>query len=538
MASHTQKPMVITVPNRWCIAALFVGFFYLPAVGAQALRVEQAPQSAEHRGAPSPVCDPDSIDTTFTFANLPGSEQTITLHFRNKSDAACRIYGPAGVSFASGVDSMSVNNCWLCDQNHRSSLAPDRQPGNEFILAPDERAAVDLEWASAGRSCEWADWANISLRWAVDHRYPYGYIFTPSEWPMRICSPVMSAGYRADADQLSTGQMSAVVLNVSVAQSPIYSDEQVRLHAELSGQTLPPTPPVGCASLYSVRQGPTIGVRFAPLLTQGSTSKRSYTPEQIKEDKQRKWPPSPWKTDHLRTCAIPSGRAIADVDISAEDLADVTHIEWRTASPPNDIPTFAMAPTHFNVLDADSLAPNWGGSEGGIRAGLSVDRDHFRLNEQIPVHLRWENVNAAMPLAEGECWIPTAVEIQGSRHVVVQTILIQWLCPGHGRGPIAMPEGKPRRTFFALSTESPATAVFDTHPNTYDPLTGTTRAVLPGAGVYYLVAVWSPHVLEPFDPETNKTPVLPGMGEGQFGKIYATARSLPVRIELAPANDR
>lgn len=35
----------------------------------------------------------------------------------------------------------------------------------------------------------------------------------------------------------------------------------------------------------------------------------------------------------------------------------------------------------------------------GIRAGLSVDRASFSLGEWIPLHLRWEDVNATMPLA-------------------------------------------------------------------------------------------------------------------------------------------
>jgi hypothetical protein len=480
----------------------------------------KAPQAVEHEAGQSPLCDPDLIDGTFTFASLPAGEQTVSLHFQNKSNAACRLHGQAGPSFAVDGHSMHVASCWLCDQNNTPSPATERQLGNQILLAPGEGATLDLHWASTGESCQWADWVDFFVQWAKQT----GYLFIPSDWPMHICSAVKSAGYRAEANSASIGEVRGEMLRVSVMQAAIYSDEHATLHAELSGQTTSVAQPPGCASLYTVRQGPSMATRLDPLPTMGSFSRPSYTPEQIKEDKERAWPS--WKKDHLRRCEIAGGRATADADISAADLANVTHIEWRTAPVPGEDPVFLTATTHFSVLDVDTLAPNWGDPVEGIQAGLSIDRASFSLGERVPLHLRWENVNAAMPLAQGECKEPEpALEIQDSQHNVVRTIPIEPGCMGHGWGPFTIQKGKAQRTFIELTT---------THPP-MPPFITDVPADLPGPGVYYLVSVWSPRVLDAPDADTDKTPRIGS--SGRVGKVYATARSLPVRIEVAPGNN-
>ena len=80
-----------------------------------------------------------------------------------------------------------------------------------------------------------------------------------------------------------------------------------------------------------------------------------------------------------------------------------------------------------------------------------------------------------------------------------------------------MEKGKVQRTFIELATAHP------TEISTFNDV----RSELPGPGVYYLVSVWSPLVLES-DAEPDKRRI----GSGHVGKVYATARSLPVRIEV------
>jgi hypothetical protein len=471
----------------------------------------EAAQVLEHGTQETPLCDPDQIDGTFTFASLPAGKQTISLHFQNKSNAACRLQGQAGASFAVDGHSMTIARCWLCELNYTPSLLTERQPGNQILLAPGERATLDLQWASTGESCQWADWVDFSIHWSK----PTVYLFVPSNWPLHICSAVKSGGYRREVRSPSMGAVKDELMRVSVTPTVIYSDEHAVLHAELAVPPAASASPAGCASLYTVRHGPSVPARFEPLGTVGLSLRPSITPEEITEDKERG--PS-WKTYHQRRCDIAAGQTTADAPISAADLVNVTHIEWRTAPGAGEEPVFLMAATHFSVLDVDTLEPNWGDPSKGIRAGLSIDKASFTLGERVPLHLRWENVNAAMPLAEGECKEPEPeLEIQDSQHNVVRTIPNMTTCTGHGWGPFMIQKGKAQRTFIELATA---------HSTQTSPL-NDFRGELPGPGVYYLVSVWSPLVLEP-DAEPDNTRI----GSGHVGKVYATARSLPVRIEV------
>jgi hypothetical protein len=504
--------------NRFCLLTLFLVVSTVATGHAQTLPAIEAPQTMQHEAGQSPLCDPDSIDGTFTFADQPAGEQTVSLHFQNKGNAACRLHGEAGPSFAVDGHSMGVASCWLCDQNGTPPPAPERMSGNQIVLAQGERARLDLRWASTGESCQYADWVNFYVQWEKQT----AYLFIPSEWPLHICSAVKSAGYRAEANSPSNGEARDGMLRVSVMPATVYSDEHAMLHVELTRSTNSVAQSAGCASLYMVSQAPSMVTRLDPLLTMGSVSRPSYTPEQTKEDKERAWPS--WKKDHLRRCEIANGKAAADANIAASFLANVTHIEWRTAPAPGEDPVFLTAATHFSVLDVDTLAPNWGEPVEGIQAGLSVDRARFSLGERVPLHLRWENVNAAMPLAQGECKEPEpALEIQDSQHKVIQTIPVQPWCMGHGWGPFTIEKGKAQRTFVELTA----------HPTTPAPFSDI-RGELPGPGVYFLVSVWSPRILDAADAETDKTPRIGS--SGRFGKVYATARSLPVRVEVTSAD--
>ena len=92
-------------------------------------------------------------------------------------------------------------------------------------------------------------------------------------------------------------------------------------------------------------------------------------------------------------------------------------------------------------------------------------------------------------------------------------------------GPFAMEKGKAARTFRELTTASPQAPVGLT-PISPD---------LPGPGVYFLVSVWPPHVLDPLDPATPEW--LRRKRAGRFGNLSGNTRSLPVRIEIGPVSD-
>lgn len=417
---------------------------------------------------------------------------------------------------------MSVDICPFCGQDGKPLYMWQVQPGNQIILAPGQTAAIDLNWASKGESCQWADWTNISFNWSesIDFRKFADFLFIPNEWPMHICSPVRSYGYRAETDSPFMGEGAG--LSVSLQEKTVYSDERATLHVELTNPTRRRDEPDGCASLYAVRHSADLERRLEPLPTVNRTMVLPYTPEQISENKDRAWPE--WKKDFLRACDIAGGATTADAEIAASDLAQVTHIEWRTAPVRGGVPTFLIAPAHVKVLDVDTLAPNWGEPVDGVRAGLSVDRERFVVGEHIPLHLRWEDVGAKLTLASGECGDPQPeLEIQDAEHQVLMTMPTSRGCRGHGWGPFAMAKGKPFHNYAELTTGLPRERRHF----------WITVGSLPRPGVYYLVAVWSPRKL---DQAVADGEVALRMRAGRMGDVYTTAHSSPVRIEVEPVN--
>jgi hypothetical protein len=509
--------------HRLCLLVFALEVSVIVTGNAQSL-IPAGTQQTVSAGAIAqpPSCNPDLIEGTFTFANLPVGEQTVSLHLRNTTNTACRLHGQVGASFAVDGHSMAIKDCWICDPNDKPLPYPERQSGDQFLIAPGEPVTVDLHWASAGASCQWADWVDFVVQWSKT----FGYRFIPSGWPLHICSPVRSTGYQAGADSRLIPAAKEGALRVSVLQDHVYNDERATLHVERTEHEAPGEQPAGCATIYSIRQEPVTGMRLDQLRAMGSRSIPSFTPEQIQEDRERAWPS--WKTDRLRRCDIEADKTTADATIDAADLASLTHILWRTAAAPGKQSAFLTTATHFTVLDADTLEPNWGETVNGIRAGLSVDRPSFNVGERVPLHIRWENVNATKPLAQGECADPKpALEIQDSKHNVLQTIpTVSWGCNLHGWGPFEIQIGKAQRTFRELTTVAPPMPPFVTPP----------RVDMPGPGVYFLVSVWSPSLLEGVPdtpgPRTNQS----NSDRGHFGEVYATARSQPVRIEILPRN--
>lgn len=160
------------------------------------------------------------------------------------------------------------------------------------------------------------------------------------------------------------------------------------------------------------------------------------------------------------------------------------------------------------------------------RSAASKRRRTLLTPDRRPLHPQWENMNAEVPLAQLECREPMpSIEIQDSEHHVLRTIPLGGDCLGHGGGPFAMEKGKAARTFRELTTASPQAPVGLT-PISPD---------LPGPGVYFLVSVWPPHVLDPLDPATPEW--LRRKRAGRFGNLSGNTRSLPVRIEIGPVSD-
>ena len=112
---------------------------------------------------------------------------------------------------------------------------------------------------------------------------------------------------------------------------------------------------------------------------------------------------------------------------------------------------------HFassNVLriqlgDPSNISRKWGPRVKGIAADITLDKDTFRVGEDVPLHLAVENFDAPVPLYSWDpVWDPCMViglEVEdrdGHVLTVSQRLPQLSVCTGHGFGPRPVAQGK------------------------------------------------------------------------------------------------
>ncbi|WP_353064941.1 hypothetical protein RBB77_04180 [Tunturibacter psychrotolerans] len=479
-----------------------------------------------------PLCKPADIDATFSFADAPAGEQTIVIHLHNVTSQPCRLRGELAPSFAVDGHGATIETCWLCARDGRPDAEAIRR-NNDFVIPGDGYTQVAYRWSSVGDKCQKVDWATIGVEW--DGRA--NLLFQNMHWKPHVCSIMQISGYKSDVIAATRPTTSAeTTLKVTPPPVPIYADEFIQLNLELRSSQNVVGPTGRCPELYAVYENGSGATRFEAILPDGygtlvlnATDEPNLFISGYSDEL-----PAQFK-GYMRLCETAGKRTTTTVTLPASleapihvvpqaNLNSVRHIVWRAENSSTHEPVFVTADVHFDILDPDTLPQNWGPQVEGIGAGLSVDKTTFTLGETIPLHLRWENFSASKKLGVGECGGPQPrVEIQDALHRVLGTLIDYDMgCMGHGWGPFSVELGKQHSNFASLRYSKMGYFISSDAKPITEP------------GVYYLLAVWSPPTLEERTDQTESQ--FPG-AKYTFGERYATARSLPVRIDILPGKN-
>ena len=488
----------------------------------------------------TPLCKPAGIDATFSFTDAPTGEQTIGIHLHNVTLQSCRLQGELAPDFVAGSQSTGVMTCWLCTPDGRPDAAAI-QRNNDFILSGNGDAQVMYQWSEIGHNCPKIDWATISVEW--DGRA--NFLFSNRHWKPLICSTVQISGYEPDekAAMRRTSSQQAV-LEIGPPPGPIYADELIQLKLELKSKDGGIKPFDRCPELYAVYKN-LHSTRFEAILPDGFSYLVRNADDQPSLSVSSPFDDLPAQfsgyvrlcdtgSHHKTTVTLPASLSAPINSVPQPNLDSLRHIVWRAEDSSTHEAVFVTADTRFNILDPDTLPQNWGPQVDGIGAGLSVDKTTFSFGEEIPLHIRWENFGASKELAVGECGDPQPqVEVQDASHQVLGMLRTDHLelCFGHGWGPSSIEHGKPHRNFASLRH----VAMGYTTTGEEVPITQP--------GVYYLSAVWAPPTLVQ-KADKNRSELAPGAEPEivpalvyALGEPYATARSLPIRIEILPVKN-
>ena len=103
----------------------------------------------------------------------------------------------------------------------------------------------------------------------------------------------------------------------------------------------------------------------------------------------------------------------------------------------------------YNIIDPMTITRKWGQRAKGTAVSLTLDRDAYRVGEDIPVHIALEDFDASTPLyAWDPVWDPCmaiGIEIKDAtgHRVPVEERLPNWsICTGHGFGPRPVEKGR------------------------------------------------------------------------------------------------
>ena len=103
----------------------------------------------------------------------------------------------------------------------------------------------------------------------------------------------------------------------------------------------------------------------------------------------------------------------------------------------------------IEIADPSAIPRKWGPHVNGVAADITLDKDTFRIGEDVPLHMAVENFDAAVPVyAWDALWDPCEVvslEVHDAsgRPLPANERFPAWsICTGHGFGPRPYAKGK------------------------------------------------------------------------------------------------
>jgi hypothetical protein len=431
--------------------------------------------SRAQEGAPD--CRAADLDVSFRFLNSPPNE-TVVVNFENTSQRACALRPGAGVSFGDSRQGHAINitDCRNCDA--------DKKPKSmhAITLAPAETAHMIVSWETSrvhdSIACQeggtlnsfgfniWAGslLGDVCSVVRVDSFYP-GAFAAPKEEPGTVGA---------------AQKPSSAAIKLTPSADVFYADDTFWLYAEVSDPdaTLP-LDEHSCPTLY--------------LKTRASDGTTSFQdaggwchPAENKESLGRLIQTTIWTMSRGPFA-------------SAE-----TRVEVFALTNASRAPEVQMVRSNAIVLrraDPLTLERMWGPQSKGLGVSLVLDKQDYRVGEDIALRLAVENFSAVDKIYSGElpCSAGLTFEVRDSNGQTVTSPGTS-ICTGHGWWQ-DYPLGKAVR-ILGLT------------------LSGAGR--LPDRpGLYTVVATWQPFAGNPM-AASNSAPLVP----------YAMVKSLPVTFRV------
>ncbi len=375
-------------------------------------------------------CTAADFDATLQFANGPGNYYTVVVDKRNISGHPCVFDGPMyGPSLVPDrvPGHAPYGLCYYCEDRLPNGQTPVIPP---LTINPGQVARQTFRWGTTSSSDEAPC---LEPKWMAGP-----VLLVAPSLLKRVCSDVEVSRFslaEPESVQMESREDDRVpMFQLTADRNMYYEGESFALRlsrAQTSVQTS--AAESGCPTLYLRQRSPDGETRIDEI--QPFAFKNCGKPVLGHE-------PGDWQSGF-------------DVDSGASSrwLGVGEHaMEVFQLSGSLDDPRLHFASS--NVLriqlgDHSAMPRKWGPRAKGIAADVTLDKETFRVGEDVPLHIAIEDFDAAVPLYGWDpVWDPCMVvglEVQdiGGHSLSVSQRLPQWsVCTGHGFGPRPVAQGK------------------------------------------------------------------------------------------------
>ncbi|SRR5579871_72019 len=405
---------------KWPIGALLLIFACssLPAAAQASLNTP---------GASNCVAADFDANLEFAYAH---DDFLIFISKRNLADHAC-VFDPA----VHGPDLMPYHTeghepykiCYFCETrlpNGEIPVAP------VMTLEPGNVIWQTVRWktkpASDSMPCQQVGWRNDSI-----------WIAAPSILPP-VCSDVevsrfsLLAPHPLKNETNSPSESHLPQLILSSSKSSYDRREEFTLHLSRARLEKDRPDDSTCPTIYLKHR-----------LPDGTTSISEEQPLAFKGCKQNipGYEPGDWKSGFELDPGLAARVRVGKHEIQMLQLMSASDEPWLRFASSNTL--------NFNIVDPTTLPRRWGPRVKGIAADVTLDKTHYRLGEDVPLHLAIADFEAQAQLYSWDgSWDPCMVigiEVQdetGHALPVNQRFHSFSVCQLHGLGPVAFPKGK------------------------------------------------------------------------------------------------
>ena len=409
---------------RFAIASfVFCGIFFPSS--------ESSAQNLNVSGASN--CTVADFDTELRFVNGPENYYSVVVDKRNISSHPCVFDGPVyGPSFVPdrvpGHEPYGL--CYYCEERLPNGQVPIAPP---VTVHPGQVARQTFRWrtTSSGEAAP-----------CVEPKWMAGPVLVVAQSLLKkICSDVEVSRFRVapEGDEGEAGEGGRELAFQLTANKGLYYQGEsfsLSLSRRLSRAHAGTETPVGeggCPTLYLRQRSPDGETRIDEVRPRAFKGCGSAEPGHE---------PGDWQSGF-------------DLDAGANSrwsgVGEHTMQVFQLASSTDD-PELHFAASNvvrIQIADSSAIARKWGPRVKGIAADITLDKEMFRIGEDVPLHLAVEDFDAAVPVYSWDpVWDPcmvVGIEVwdAGGHPLSESKRFPNWsLCTGHGFGPKPVAKGK------------------------------------------------------------------------------------------------